>query len=63
MATGENPQAGGSTVGGSEIDFNRNEVFSKEIALETGEDERAHVNLLRSALGSSAVAKPKNDFQ
>ncbi len=49
-------------MGGSEIDFNRNEVFSKEIALETGEDERAHVNLLRSALGSSAVAKPKNNL-
>jgi hypothetical protein len=58
VATGANPQAGGSTVGGSEINFNRNEVFSKETALEIGEEERAHVNLLRSALGSSAVAKP-----
>jgi hypothetical protein len=62
VATGENPQAGGSTVGGSEIDFNRNEVFSKETALEIGAEERAHVNLLRSALGSSAVAKPNIDL-
>jgi Ferritin-like domain len=58
VATGANPQAGGATVGGSETDFSRNEVFSKETALEIGEEERAHVNLLRSALGSSAVAKP-----
>ena len=58
VATGANPPAGGSTAGGSEIKFDRNELFSKEIALEIGEEERAHVTLLRNALGSSAVAKP-----
>ena len=47
----------GSTVGGSEVRFDRNELFSKEIALEIGEEERTHVILLRSALGSFAVAK------
>ena len=58
VATGANPPEGGSTVGGSKVEFERNELFSKEIALEIGDEERAHVNLLRSALGSSAVAKP-----
>ena len=57
-ASGSNPVAGGYTVGGAEVKFDRNELFSKEVALEIGEEERAHVSLLRSALGSAAVAKP-----
>jgi hypothetical protein len=57
-ASGSNPTAGGTTVGGSQVTFSDNEVFSRDIAAEIGTDERAHVALLRSALGSSAVAKP-----
>jgi len=63
VATGANPPSGVSTVGGSEVRFDRNELFSKEIALEIGEEERTHVILLRSALGSFAVAKPKYHSQ
>jgi Ferritin-like domain len=57
-ANGSNPASGGTTVGGSQITFSDNQIFSQEIAAEVGADERAHVTLLRSALGSSAVAKP-----
>jgi hypothetical protein len=35
-----------------------NLVFSHDIAAEIGSDERAHVVLLRQALGSAAIAKP-----
>jgi hypothetical protein len=57
-ATGENPASGGETVGGAKVNFDNNEIFSRDIAAEIGSDERAHVILLRSALGTAAVAKP-----
>jgi Ferritin-like domain len=57
-ATGDNPATGGTTAGGSQVKFDNNEIFSRDIAAEIGSDERAHVVLLRDALGSSAVAKP-----
>jgi ferritin-like protein len=57
-ASGENPASGGATMGGSLVKFNNNDVFSHDIAAEIGSDERAHVVLLRSALGAAAVAKP-----
>jgi hypothetical protein len=57
-ATGENPASGGETTGGSKVIFDNNEIFSQDIAAEIGSDERAHVVLLRSALGTAAVAKP-----
>jgi hypothetical protein len=57
-ATGENPASGGKTTGGSQVTFDNNEIFSRDIAAEIGSDERAHVILLRNALGSAAVAKP-----
>jgi hypothetical protein len=57
-ASGENPASGGKTGGGSKVTFDNNEIFSRDIAAEIGSDERAHVVLLRNALGSTAVAKP-----
>jgi hypothetical protein len=57
-ATGENPASGGETTGGAQVVFDNNEIFSRDIAAEIGSDERAHVILLRNALGIAAVAKP-----
>jgi hypothetical protein len=57
-STGENPAFGGDTTGGAQVIFDNNEIFSRDIAAEIGSDERAHVALLRSALGAAAVAKP-----
>ncbi|HZZ16009.1 MAG TPA: ferritin-like domain-containing protein [Candidatus Sulfotelmatobacter sp.] len=58
VANGSNLAAGGTTVGGSQVNFSDDEIFSHEIAAEIGADERAHVSLLRSALGNATVAKP-----
>src|ERR1700744_99932 len=58
QATGENPASGGETTGGSQVVFDNNEIFSRDIAAEIGSNERAHVALLRAALGTAAVAKP-----
>ncbi len=60
-ANGENPTAGGNTVGGKQVTFSDNELFTRDIAAQIGSDERAHVVLLRGALGSAAVAKPNID--
>jgi plastocyanin len=57
-ATGANPASGGTTTGGSQVKFINNDVLSHDVAAEIGSDERAHVVLLRSALGAAAVAKP-----
>lgn len=58
-ANGANPASGGETTGGKQLSFNNAaQVLSAQIAAEIGADERAHVVLLRSALGSQAVAKP-----
>jgi hypothetical protein len=58
QANGSNPVGGGTTSGGSKVAFSNNLVFSQDIAAEIGSDERAHVVLLRQALGSAAIAKP-----
>jgi hypothetical protein len=58
IANGSNPSTGGATTGGVKVNFDNNEIFSYEIAAEIGSDERAHVVLLRNALGSASVAKP-----
>jgi hypothetical protein len=54
-ANGSNPAEGGTTAGGTKVYFNH---VSPATAAEIGTDERNHVALLRSALGSQAIAKP-----
>lgn len=60
--TGANPAEGGATVGGKQVSFPDNELFTRDLATQIGSDERAHVVLLRGALGSSAVAMPNIDL-
>ncbi|HEV2711242.1 MAG TPA: ferritin-like domain-containing protein [Edaphobacter sp.] len=57
-ANGSNPTAGGATTGGSKVAFSNNLVFTSDIAAQIGTDERAHVMLLRTALGGDRIAKP-----
>jgi hypothetical protein len=58
-ANGSNPTGGMVTSGGKKVSFNNpNEVLTYEIVEQIGRDERAHVTLLRSALGSQVIAKP-----
>ncbi len=62
LANGANPIDGGNTVGGKQVTFSDNERFLHDLASQIGSDERAHVVLLRGALGSSAVAMPNIDL-
>jgi hypothetical protein len=58
-ANGSNPTSGMVTSGGKKVSFtNPNQVLTYEIVEQIGRDERAHVTLLRSALGSQVIAKP-----
>jgi hypothetical protein len=59
-ANGANPAEGGTTRGGKKVYYDGNVTtnLSSELAAEIGGDERAHVALLRSALGSQAIARP-----
>ena len=61
-ANGDNPATGGSTLGGAKVSFSKDEALIHDIATQIGADERAHVVLLRGALGSSAVAMPNIDL-
>jgi hypothetical protein len=61
-SNGANPKDGGTTVGGRKVTFSENELFTHDMASEIGANERAHVVLLRGALGSSAVAMPNIDL-
>jgi len=54
-ANGSNPAEGGTTTGGQKVYFNH---VSPAAAAEIGTDERNHVALLRSALGSQVIARP-----
>jgi hypothetical protein len=58
-ANGSNPAEGGRTTGGKKVSFSQAFVINTfDILYQTASDERAHVALLRSALGSQAIAKP-----
>ncbi|MGH9412640.1 MAG: ferritin-like domain-containing protein, partial [Terriglobales bacterium] len=46
----------GATTGGQKVDFSNN--MARNAAVQIASDEQAHVRLLRTALGTSAVAKP-----
>src|SRR5215469_10587007 len=61
-ASGSNPTAGGATTGGKQVTFSDDEHFLHDIASQIGADERAHVVLLRGALGSSDCAMPNIDL-
>ncbi len=58
VANPGNPASGAPAVGGKKVTFANNLVFTEAIALQIGSDERAHVKLLREALGSKAIAQP-----
>lgn len=51
----------GATFGAGRLDFGGDRLL-EQTALELAVDERAHVLLLRSALGGAAVAKPTINF-
>ena len=57
-ANGSNPTGGMVTSGGKKVSFTDNQVLTYQIVEQIGRDERAHVTLLRSALGSQVIAKP-----
>jgi hypothetical protein len=59
-ADGPNPTTGGTTVGGNKVTFS--DELSHDMVAQISADERAHVVLLRGALGSSAVAMPNIDL-
>ena len=61
-ANGSNPANGGTTKGGAKVTFSKDESILHDMATQIGADERAHVVLLRGALGSSAVAMPNIDL-
>src|SRR5258708_30050962 len=61
-ASASNPPTGGTTVGGKQVNFSDNELFTRDVATQIGADERAHVVLLRGALGSAACAMPNIDL-
>jgi hypothetical protein len=42
-ANGENPASGGMTTGGSKVNFDNDEIYSRDTAAEIGVDERARV--------------------
>lgn len=61
-ADGDNPANGGTTKGGAKVTFSQEESILHDIAAQIAADERAHVVLLRGALGKSAVAMPNIDL-
>jgi hypothetical protein len=59
LANSGNPTSGGTTTGPLGLYFNNASQFDDfSVAYDIANDERQHVALLRSALGSQAIAKP-----
>ena len=58
VASGTNSPSGGITLGGKKVTLANNLVFTAPILGQIGSDERAHVTLLQSFLGTLAIAKP-----
>lgn len=61
-ADGKNSADGGSTIGGKKVDFSQDEFYTRDMVAQISADERAHVVLLRGALGASAAAMPNIDL-
>jgi hypothetical protein len=61
-SNGGNPENGATTKGGAKVSFSKDESILHDMATQIGADERAHVVLLRGALGPSAVAMPNIDL-
>ena len=51
---GPNP---GPTMGGKQVNFSNNLLFTSTVANQIGQDERAHVKLLLGLLGSAAIRR------
>jgi hypothetical protein len=63
LANGANPASGGKTKGPLGLYFNNAFQFNDfQVAADIANDERQHVILLRSALGSQVIAKPNIDL-
>jgi hypothetical protein len=58
QANGANPASGGTTTGGKKIHFDALQFLTFDTASEIAKNERDHVVLLRSVLGSQAIARP-----
>jgi hypothetical protein len=59
LSVGSKP---GTVSGGNQVAFSNSLVFTQAVALEIAADERAHVALLQSALGASAISEPSIDL-
>ena len=57
----DGPGVSGATTGWNQVNFSNNFIFTGQVAMEIGADERAHVTLLRGALNAAGYppnAKP-----
>ncbi len=52
----------GPTYGGRKVELHDRFLFTRDVALQIADDERAHVKLLLGLLGSAAIKKPAIDL-